>query len=321
VIQNDGSLENLKLLLAVKNIFGHQLPKMPKDYIVRLVFDHKHRSLIGFKGDKTQGKVIAGITFRPFWENMFAEVAFLAVSGSEQVKGYGTRLMNHLKHYCQRVNIFRFLTYADNYAIGYFKKQGFAKEITLEEDKFRGYIKDYDGGTLMECVLRPGIDYLEVPAMIKRQKFFVTEKMKLNTNSIRTYPGITFGKPKLIKDIPGLNELYKPRYTEDQVTELLGKLQGVWDRVYESEDSWPFLDPVDGVEVVDYYVIIKEPIDMSLIKKRLEKRFYRTREIFIADFRKMFDNCRTYNSETSDYFKIANNLEAFFKEEIKKVDL
>lgn len=31
--------------------------------------------------------------------------------------------MNHLKSYAQQIGIYHFLTYADNYAIGYFKKQ------------------------------------------------------------------------------------------------------------------------------------------------------------------------------------------------------
>jgi hypothetical protein len=43
--------------------------------------------------------------------------------GTGQVKGYGTHMMNHLKNYMQRENIYHFLTYADNFAIGYFKKQ------------------------------------------------------------------------------------------------------------------------------------------------------------------------------------------------------
>lgn len=38
-------------------------------------------------------------------------------------KGYGTHLMNHLKEYHIKHNILYFLTYADEYAIGYFKKQ------------------------------------------------------------------------------------------------------------------------------------------------------------------------------------------------------
>lgn len=46
VIKNDGNLDNLKLLTDLKNIIAKQLPKMPKEYIVRLVFDRRHESMI-----------------------------------------------------------------------------------------------------------------------------------------------------------------------------------------------------------------------------------------------------------------------------------
>jgi histone acetyltransferase len=49
VIKNDGSLGNLKLLTDLKNIIAKQLPKMPKEYIVRLVFDKKHESMVIMK--------------------------------------------------------------------------------------------------------------------------------------------------------------------------------------------------------------------------------------------------------------------------------
>ena len=39
------------------------------------------------------------------------------------LKGYGTHMMNHLKDYHIKHNVLNFLTYADEYAIGYFKKQ------------------------------------------------------------------------------------------------------------------------------------------------------------------------------------------------------
>ena len=43
-----------------------------------------------------------------------------------QVRGYGTRLMNQTKHISREMDgLDHFLTYADNFAIGYFKKQGF----------------------------------------------------------------------------------------------------------------------------------------------------------------------------------------------------
>jgi histone acetyltransferase len=51
VIRNTGendqeNLNNMKLLTDLKNIIAKQLPKMPKEYIVRLVFDKHHESMI-----------------------------------------------------------------------------------------------------------------------------------------------------------------------------------------------------------------------------------------------------------------------------------
>ena len=54
VIRNTGendqeNLNNMKLLTDLKNIIAKQLPKMPKEYIVRLVFDKHHESMIILK--------------------------------------------------------------------------------------------------------------------------------------------------------------------------------------------------------------------------------------------------------------------------------
>ena len=46
-VENDQeNLNNMKLLTDLKNIIAKQLPKMPKEYIVRLVFDKHHESMI-----------------------------------------------------------------------------------------------------------------------------------------------------------------------------------------------------------------------------------------------------------------------------------
>ena len=69
--------------------------------------------------------IIGDICYRTFKEQRFAEIAFCAVHATHQVKGYGTKVMNLLKQTAARQGIEFFITYADNYAIGYFKKQGF----------------------------------------------------------------------------------------------------------------------------------------------------------------------------------------------------
>ena len=57
VVRNTGendeeNLYNMKLLTDLKNIIAKQLPKMPKEYIVRLVFDKHHESMIIIKSKK-----------------------------------------------------------------------------------------------------------------------------------------------------------------------------------------------------------------------------------------------------------------------------
>ena len=69
VIRNDQQHENLKYLLDLKNIFARQLPKMPKEYIVKLVFDRNHESMIILKNGM---KVVGGICFREFKPERFA---------------------------------------------------------------------------------------------------------------------------------------------------------------------------------------------------------------------------------------------------------
>lgn len=66
----------------------------------------------------------SGTIFFIFCSQKFGEIAFCAITADEQVKGYGTRLMNHLKQHARDVDgLTHFLTYADNNAVGYFVKQ------------------------------------------------------------------------------------------------------------------------------------------------------------------------------------------------------
>src|SRR5947208_16731687 len=92
--------------------------------------------------------------------------------------------MNHLKDYVKGSSpITHFLTYADNYAIGYFKKQGFTKEITLERPVWMGYIKDYEGGTIMQCSMLEKVRYLEQSRMLLKQKEPVWAKIRAFSTS------------------------------------------------------------------------------------------------------------------------------------------
>ncbi|GBE61189.1 histone acetyltransferase [Babesia ovata] len=328
-ITNDREPGHLIKLVTVKNIFSRQLPKMPREYIVRLVFDRNHYTFCLLK----KGEVIGGICFRPYFEQRFAEIAFLAVKSTEQVKGYGTRIMNHLKEHVKKSNIEYFLTYADNFAIGYFRKQGFSQKISMPKERWFGYIKDYDGGTLMECYISPNINYLRLSDMLGKQKAIISQCIEA-IKPLKVYDGLQFfkdnpGKTLSPKDIPGLIEAGwtdEPigaankhgsdnfAYADDPeggrrslkscILDLLNNLE-------KQQSSWPFRKPVKQSEAPDYYDIIKNPTDISTMKKKAKNGEYKTKVQFGEELKRMFDNCRRYNTPHTIYYKYANELQAF----------
>ena len=58
-----------------------------------------------------------------------------------------------------------------------------------------------------------------------------------------------------------------------------------------------FLEPVDPIalNIPTYFDVIKQPMDLGTIKRKLEHNQYATVDDFEADMRLMIDNCLTFN--------------------------
>ncbi|NXA99632.1 BRDT protein, partial [Cnemophilus loriae] len=82
--------------------------------------------------------------------------------------------------------------------------------------------------------------------------------------------------------------------------------------------SWPFHQPVDAaaLNLPDYYTIIKKPMDLGTIKKRLEHNYYTKASECIEDFKTMFWNCYMYNKPGDDIVFMAEELEKVFMQKI-----
>nr|XP_009939488.1 PREDICTED: bromodomain testis-specific protein [Opisthocomus hoazin] len=91
-------------------------------------------------------------------------------------------------------------------------------------------------------------------------------------------------------------------------------MKAMWKHNY----SWPFHQPVDAValNLPDYYSIIKKPMDLSTIKKRLEHNYYTKAAECIEDFKTMFLNCYIYNKPGDDIVFMAQELEKVFMQKI-----
>ena len=156
-------------LLEFKGIIEKALPNMGVAHIIRLLWDHRHECIL----IKENNRVIGGVCFRMFEEAKFAEVAFLAIRQERRVQGFGQKVINRLKNEMQARKVEFLLTYGDNMALGFFRKQGFSEKLTLNKKRWEGYIKEYDGGKLMECKIYPKVDYMKINDIIKKQKQFL----------------------------------------------------------------------------------------------------------------------------------------------------
>ncbi|XP_060791441.1 bromodomain-containing protein 3a isoform X2 [Neoarius graeffei] len=88
--------------------------------------------------------------------------------------------------------------------------------------------------------------------------------------------------------------------------------------LWRHQFAWPFYQPVDAVKLglPDYHKIIKNPMDMGTIKKRLENVYYWSASECMQDFNTMFTNCYIYNKPTDDIVLMAQALEKIFLQKV-----
>lgn len=330
--------ESLILLTKAKELFQTQLPKMPREYVLKQVFNTKHRTMCMFYANE----LIGAICFRPFFEQRFCEIVFFAIDFRSQIRGNGCFMMSLFKEYikaemssyresdgaCEEITEIQstsllyekqsfpvyFMTYADNSAIGFFKKQGFSRKV-----KFRGwvgYIKDYEGGTLMECLVYWEIGYLNAIEVLEsvRNKVFkeISEEPAYGPICCTQEPEIN-EMVDLFKKDPDFRKDSKPRekILADFFSFLLSDLSS-------NASAWPFLHPVNAREVPDYYRVIKNPMDLSEMQKRALGGHYTCLKDFETDFFLIISNCYYYNGSTTQYYKCAQNLESYYQKRIQQ---
>ena len=84
--------------------------------------------------------------------------------------------------------------------------------------------------------------------------------------------------------------------------------------------AWPFLKPVDPLQVPGYYDVIKDAIDLGTIKTRLERGMYDDVEEFESEVKRVWANCYKFNQDPNhDIVKMAKTLEGLFDEKMETV--
>ncbi|XP_037560521.1 bromodomain-containing protein 3 isoform X3 [Dermacentor silvarum] len=112
-----------------------------------------------------------------------------------------------------------------------------------------------------------------------------------------------------------------PSRRQRTTNQLQHLLKVVMKALWKHQFAWPFQQPVDTVKLnlPDYHRIIRHPMDLGTIKKRLEHCYYSSAQECIEDFKTMFTNCYVYNKPGEDVVLMAQALEKLFLTKITEM--
>uniref|UniRef100_A0A8C8JCD6 Bromodomain-containing protein 1 n=1 Tax=Oncorhynchus tshawytscha TaxID=74940 RepID=A0A8C8JCD6_ONCTS len=95
---------------------------------------------------------------------------------------------------------------------------------------------------------------------------------------------------------------------EVQLTPFSILLRSVLEQLQERDQSLIFAQPVDIKEVPDYLDHIKNPMDFSTMRKRIDDQAYSNLDDFESDFNLIIFNCMKYNCKDTFFHRAAARL-------------
>ena len=178
----------------------------------------------------------------------------------------------------------------------------------------------------MECYIHPAIDYTRVKDIVAMQRAYIVEHLVRRSKSDQVHSGMELFKNgqrvQNILDIYGVSDagwtnhhIFKGATERDRnnaATKNNQILQNMVHELMKEDSAWPFESPVDVEEVPDYYNLVKNPVDFSMILERLRESppYYHCKEMLKADLFRMTKNCRTFNGRSSQFYDLAEKMEA-----------
>ncbi|KAK0412051.1 hypothetical protein QR680_006008 [Steinernema hermaphroditum] len=157
---------------------------------------------------------------------------------------------------------------------------------------------------LLEAEPRPGpsglnlssSDYSSPPVLVREDSPLSAEDFK-PMHTLKTMLSMVLRREKLKRTRINLRrELF-----EESTSALHAILLETLDLLAEKDPSAIFAEPVKEEEVPGYHRIIKHPMDLSKMRKKVEDEAYRSLGDFKSDFILMMDNCKAFNKENA-YF-------------------
>ncbi|XP_074644765.1 PH-interacting protein-like [Tubulanus polymorphus] len=109
------------------------------------------------------------------------------------------------------------------------------------------------------------------------------------------------------------NSLYDHDTWKKRCKELLA-------RMMQMDDSMPFRQPVDTMQYPNYRKVIKHPMDLLTVRKKLRDDSYEDPTDFTKDVRLIFNNSKAFNTnKKSRIYSMTLRLSAMFEDQIREI--
>ncbi|KAJ4414800.1 Transcriptional activator spt7 [Gnomoniopsis sp. IMI 355080] len=173
------------------------------------------------------------------------------------------------------------------------------KQIQAEMDKNGGPANDGSGqnhGSLSSANLGASsltLKHLIARIDLKRDQVSATDQELRNLmNEVRKNRSKWASEENV-----GQEELY------EALDKVLSELKA------HTEYSTPFLTKVNKRDAPDYYSVIKQPMDLGTMTKKLKQLQYKSKAEFVTDLNLIWDNCLRYNASLNNHLpRLANGM-------------
>ncbi|KAL3839053.1 hypothetical protein ACJIZ3_023644 [Penstemon smallii] len=152
------------------------------------------------------------------------------------------------------------------------------------------------------------------PAMLENSTAISKKKDSSGRNGARNKGGAVAGrKSESVNQWPPQNTSF---------VMLMKQCETLLTRVMAHKDAWIFNEPVDVVKhkIPDYFNVIKHPMDLGTVKRKLLSCQYSSPMGFAADVRLTFQNAMTYNPAGHDVYIMAEILSKYFEVRWKPIE-
>lgn len=183
-----------------------------------------------------------------------------------------------------------------------------ADEVRSSSSKKASAVSDSSGYEDNTTPLKLKVKRIAMPSSSAGEDQSGSEKITVNLSELREGARKHHAekKRKRLQEVKDQAELYKRPYMNNVVKQsrsrmpvehLKSNLENVVSKLLDMPESELFRAAVDRALVKDYYLIIKQPMDLGTIKRKVDEQAYDSMREFIKDLELIVSNSKAYNGE------------------------